>query len=156
MQRTQLQLVLDQFLATRSYYPCCILAHTDVRQLQQAADFVLACYHWPLLSIGTALSAALLSMAPPQRARAAHTTLVDAIRPLAPGPLIIIDIDLLFEPSLALEPLRLLRDMSRLATLIVFWPGAVNGDTLSYAVPIHHHHRSWSRIDLPAGNVVPL
>ena len=156
MQPTHLQLALEQFLAARSYYPCCILAHADVRQLQQAADLVLARYHWPILSVGTILSAALLSVVPQKRARAAHIALLDMIRPFAPGPLLCTDIDLLFEPALTLDPLRLLRDTSRIATIIVLWPGVANNGTLAYAVPTHTHYRSWNRVDLPTESVVSL
>jgi hypothetical protein len=156
VQIIQLQLALDHFLATRPYYPCCLLVHPDVRQLQKAAKQIIIWRHWTDLSIGAELSATLLSVAPQQRARAAHAALFEIVRLLAPGPLLCTDIDLLFEPSLALDPLRLLRDTSRLATLIVLWPGTASGGTLAYAVPSHTHYRSWSRIDLPTESVISL
>lgn len=98
--RSHLQLSLERFLATRTYYPCCVLAHPDIRQLQEAANFVRDIYHWPVLSLGAVLSSALLSVAPRQRTQTANTALLAAIRPFAPGPLLCADIDVLFEPSL--------------------------------------------------------
>jgi len=124
--------------------------------LQQVADSLLAGYRWPVLSIGATLGAALLSVAPQQRPRKTHTALVDAVRPHAPGPLLCLDTDLLFEPSLALDPLRLLRDTSRLATLVVLWPGSTTSGELAYAVPSHAHYRTWNRTDLSAESVIPL
>lgn len=156
MNQTQLHLALERFLASRPYYPCCLLVHRDVRQLQQVAELLRTWHPWSVLAVGAALSTALRTVAPHQRSRAAHPALVAAVRPYAPGPLLCTDIDLLFEPALALDPLRLLRDTSRLATLIVLWPGAAGGGTLTYAVPTHSHYRSWSCIDLPAESVVSL
>lgn len=148
VQRTQLQLILEPFLVTRPYYPCCVLAHPDIRCLQQINATLRDQYSWLGLSIGTALSAALRSVAPPQRAGAVYAALAQAIRPLLPGPILCTDIDLLFEPMLALDPLRLLRDTSRLAPLVVLWPGTVSAARLTYAVPQHAHYRSWSRPDV--------
>lgn len=156
VQTTHLQLALERFLAARPYYPCCVLIHPDVRRLQQVAESLRAWYPWPVLSIGAALSGALLAIAPPQRPRAAHTALADAVRPHAPGPLLCTELDLLFEPSLALDPLRLLRDTSRLATLVVLWPGSLQGEGLTYAVPAHAHYRAWGRTDLSAESILPL
>ncbi len=82
--------------------------------------------------------------------------LATTVQRFAPGPVICTDIDLLFDPTLALDPLRLLRDSSRSAVLIVLWPGAVADGVLDYAVPAHAHYRTWSRSDLPAEAVVPL
>jgi hypothetical protein len=55
------------------------------------------------------------------------------------------DIDLLFEPTWALDPLALLRSASRSARLIVAWPGTYAHDTLAYAVPEHSAYRTWRR-----------
>ncbi len=156
VQSIQLQVSLDRFLATRPYHPCCLLVHPDVRQLQKVAEQIITWYRWPTLSIGSTLSTALLGVAPQQRPRETHAVLATTVQRFAPGPVICTDIDLLFDPTLALDPLRLLRDSSRSAVLIVLWPGAVADGVLDYAVPAHAHYRTWSRSDLPAEAVVPL
>ncbi|MFL5802090.1 MAG: BREX-3 system P-loop-containing protein BrxF [Roseiflexaceae bacterium] len=156
MQITQLQLALDRFQAARPYYPCCLLVHPDVRQLQKVAEHVVAWYRWPVLSIGTTLSAALLTVAPGRRSRETHAMLAAATQRFAPGPVLCADIDLLFEPSLALDPLRLLRDSSRIAMLIVLWPGTIAAGILAYAAPAHAHYRAWNRTDLSADSIIPV
>jgi hypothetical protein len=158
VQLPYLQLALDRFLAARPYHPCCLLVHPDVRRLQLNGEQIAASYRWPVLSLGTALSAALLPIAANQRSREAHAALVAAVQQHALGPVLCADIDLLFEPSLALDPLRLLRDSSRHATLMVLWPGSYTGSVLSYASaePPHAHYRAWTRTDLSAESIIPL
>jgi hypothetical protein len=64
---------------------------------------------------------------------------------MAPGPVLCTEVDLLFEPSLKLDPLRLVRDASKRTRLIVAWPGSYVDDVLAYAVPEHHHYRTWHK-----------
>jgi hypothetical protein len=68
---------------------------------------------------------------------------------LSPGPVLCTDIDLLFEPSLSLNPLRLFKDAGRITRLIVAWPGTYRDDVLSYAVPDHAHYRTWRNPKIP-------
>jgi len=62
---------------------------------------------------------------------------------LSPGPVLCTEIDLLFDPALELDPLRLLCDVGRVARLVVTWPGSYLHGVLSYAVPDHSHYRTW-------------
>jgi hypothetical protein len=66
----------------------------------------------------------------------------------ASGSVLYTDIDLLFEPTLELDPLRLMRDVSRQTRLVVTWPGSYLDNVLSYAVPGHDHYRIWRRSEV--------
>jgi len=59
------------------------------------------------------------------------------------------EIDVLFEPTLKLDPLGLLRQFSRVTKLIVTWPGTYINDVLAYAVPEHSHYRTWRQPGIP-------
>ena len=63
----------------------------------------------------------------------------------APGPVLCTEIDLLFEPSLGLDPLALFRQVSRETALVVAWPGGWDGGGLTYATPEYGHYRAWER-----------
>lgn len=145
-----------RLLAGQLVYPCVLLTYTDVRRLRVVSDLLAQRFDWPELSIGQRVSAALLGVAPRRWPRLAGQAMVDAVDSLAPGPILCGDIDLLFEPALELDPLRLLRETSRLASLVVLWPGAYRERVLGYAVPEHAHYRTWRQTDLCAGCVIPL
>lgn len=132
----------------RSSHTCLLLVHPDVHNLEQVANDLLQNYGWPRLSIGAGLVDALLTRMPVDRPRCANQWLHERVVALAPGPVLCSEIDLLFEPSLALDPLRLLREVSRIARLVVAWPGEYRDNVLTYAVPVHHHYRSWRRPDV--------
>ena len=134
---------LDAFLAAEHYHRCILLVSRDIGLLQRQAE-ELACYrNWPVLCVGSALSAPLISISPRQRSRTAQLLLRRRLDEAAPGPLMCTDIDLLFEPTLQLDPLALFRRASRSLPLIVAWPGHYDGGVLSYAVPEHAHYRTW-------------
>ena len=102
-------------------------------------------YDWPHLSVGQELSTALLSEMPKHRPRTAARWVRARLGEMAPGPALCTEIALLFEPTLRLDPLRLMRDTSKRTRLIVIWPGSYVDGVLAYAVPEHSHYRTWRK-----------
>jgi hypothetical protein len=153
-----LRSAVDQFLTARPYYPCCLLVHRDVKHLEQASIYLASRYQWPVLSVGTVVSEALLHSPPDRRPSEAHRIVKNAVQQRLPGPVLCTDIDILFEPTLRLDPLRLLRDTSRIAPVIVTWPGSFINGILAYAtaVPPHAHYRDWPRPELCEYCIIPL
>jgi hypothetical protein len=147
---------LAHLLANHFYYPCVLLTQTDVGRLNAADRYLSDRFGWPVLSISDQLGAVLLSVAPKRRSRIAGQAAADAIGQLAPGPVVCSHIDLLFEPALELDPLRLLREASRLAPMVVLWPGQYQARVLSYAVPEHAHYRTWRQTELCDGCIIGL
>jgi hypothetical protein len=139
---------IDHFLGHLPYYRCLLLVHKDVARLNATGRKLAAHYHWPTLRVGQDLSRELLDIAPNRRPLMVQRKFPQLVREYTPGPLICSDIDLLFEPTLQIDPLRLLRETARLTTLIVLWPGSYSHDTLSYAVPEHNHFQNWSQPEL--------
>ena len=138
---------ITDFLCTS--HTCLLLAHPEIRRLESAKDELTSTYNWPRLSIGRELGAVLLSEMPQRRSRAACRWLPARLGEMAPGPVLCTEIDLLFEPTLELDPLRLLSDVSRIARLVVLWPGCYADDVLTYAAPEHSHYRAWRRPGVP-------
>lgn len=64
------------------------------------------------------------------------------------GAVLLDNIELLFDASLALDPLRLLEEISRNWTLVVAWPGQVEGGWLLYARPGHPEYKRYPVGDL--------
>jgi hypothetical protein len=140
-------------LATTAYHRCLILVHADTRRLEAVANELKTVYAWPRLNVGRELAAFLLSDLPAHRSDAARRWLETFLASAQPGPVLLSEIDLLFEPTLHLDVLILLRQASRTTRLVVAWPGSLENGTLAYAVPEHHHYRTWLR---PEVSIVTL
>ena len=132
----------------RTSYTCLLFVHPKIGRLEAAANELSSAYGWPHLSLGRELSAELLSERPQLRSRAAGRWVWTRLAEVAPGPVLCTEVDLLFEPSLALDPLWLMRSASRVTRLVVTWPGSYVDDVLSYAAPAHSHYRIWRRPDV--------
>lgn len=140
---------LEQFLAYRPDHALFLLVHAQANHLTAAAQQLQHQYPaWRHLALSTTLALGLRDIAPARRPRQTPRLCATAIHSHTPGPLLCTDIDLLFEPSLRLDPLRLLLDASRQTTLIVTWPGTDQDHRLAYAAPEHAHYRTWPRSDL--------
>jgi hypothetical protein len=98
--------------------------------------------------LNTHLAPSLFDIAPAQRPRQTSRLSAATLHQYTPGPLICTDIDILFEPTLRLDPLRLFLDASRQTSLIIAWPGTFQHNHLAYAVPAHAHYRTWPRPEL--------
>ena len=153
MNEPGLHAAMADFLAHPSYHPCLLLVHPDIRRLMDASDELASVHGWPRLRVGRELSAALLAVPPADRPRAAQRWMEEQVSQMAPGPVLCTEIDLLFEPTLQLDPLRLLLDISRATPLVVAWPGSHEDGVLAYAVPEHKHYRVWHK---PQVHVVVL
>lgn len=101
------------------------------------------------LNLGAELGSRLAGM--PQRQRLLQTTAI--LRELAdkhaPGDLLLLDnIELLFDRSLQLDPLDLLKRHAHAKRVVAVWPGELQGDTrtgrLTYADMGHPEHQDYS------------
>lgn len=101
-----------------------------------------------MVSLGGALAERLLPFAPSQRPRHVSRVLRGILAAYAPGPLVCLDCDLLFEPALAVDPLSALREASRTVDVVVAWPGAFVEGVLAYAEAAHAHYRTWRDIEV--------
>lgn len=60
-------------------------------------------------------------------------------------PLLLDNIELLFERGLQINPLDLLKRMAHSKRVVAVWPGELRGDRLIYADMSHPEHRDYSR-----------
>jgi hypothetical protein len=111
---------------------------------------------WPLINLGLALSERLIELAPAQRPSKVSEIAEALVAQAGDDVVLVDDIEILFEPSLQLDPLVLLRDLARRRTLVVVWPGVVeaaSGDasewSLVYAAPDHPEHRKYAAGHIP-------
>lgn len=128
--------------------PCLILAIHNPSVMAATFASILSSFGWSSLSVGRELAAALLPVPPRRRAHETERWLVNRLAPLAPGPVLWTEIDLLFEPGLELDPLRLAIRHARAARIAVAWPGTFTDGVLAYAEPDHAHHRRWPHPDV--------
>lgn len=107
-----------------------------------------------VLNVGLVLSQQLLDTSSQQRPAQAPVILASMLSGQAPA--ILHGIELLFEPTLQLEPLRALRLASRLRILFALWPGDLEGGHLTYAERGHPEYRRYGPADLAGVLVVPV
>jgi hypothetical protein len=60
-------------------------------------------------------------------------------------PLLLDNLELLFEPGLQINPLDLVRRLAHSKRVVAVWPGELRGDRLLYADISHPEHRDYSR-----------
>jgi len=98
------------------------------------------------LNLNLALSQRLLEFKAQDRPVQALNVLNDLLA--GPGLLLVDNIELLFEPTLQLDPLRALKSASRRHSMMAAWPGTLDKGHLTYAVPGHPEYRRYEPGDL--------
>jgi hypothetical protein len=130
------------FIDPAQPFDCLILAHPQVQILEKISN-QLQGLNFAYLNVSKKLSKVLLSVSATDSSRFSQKWLVDTLTSFQSGPVLCTCPDLLFDPSLEIDPLALFRQAARMNQLIVLWTGEYSTNTLSYAVPEHHHYRTW-------------
>lgn len=98
---------------------------------------------WPRLNVNLSLSEKLLELFHRQRAVRVAGILDDTLRSSDSDIVLLDNLELLFAPELAQDPLRLLQALSRNRTIIAAWPGSFDGASLTYAETGHPEVRRY-------------
>jgi hypothetical protein len=127
-------------------YDCLLLVHPYIQILEKLSTEIQesGVSH---LNISKELSTSLMTVSASERSRFSQKWLIDILATFQNGPVLCTGLDLLFDPSLNIDPLSLIRQAARIKQLVVLWPGEYSSNTLSYAVPEHHHFRTWKVTD---------
>lgn len=92
------------------------------------------------VDLGKALSSALLEVPPPLRTVSVEEILADRVGKF-PGQAVCLDhLEILFEPSLQINPVALLKRISRHALIVASWPGTAEAENLLFGPPDHPSH----------------
>lgn len=114
---------------------------------------------WPRLNVNRQLAERLLDLTPKQRTVQTASVLEDLVRETTAEGIMLDNLEILFAVDLALDPLRLLQQLSRHRVIVAAWPGGYDGQTLTYAAPGHPEARRYVHPDariVPAGVAAPL
>jgi SpoVK/Ycf46/Vps4 family AAA+-type ATPase len=105
-----------------------------------------------IINVGTGLGRLLLEVPAAQRHAKAAALLQGLMTVHAADGLVLVDnIELLFDHSLQLDPLRLLKQQARVRRVVSTWPGDLIGNRLRYATMVHPEYREYG-----VDGVIPL
>lgn len=102
---------------------------------------------WPRVNVNLQLSEKLLELTQKQRAVRVAGLFEELVRDTASEVVLLDNLELLFEPELAQDPLRLLQTLSRHRVVVASWPGSLEGQALTYAEPSHREYKKYASAD---------
>ena len=102
---------------------------------------------WAFTNLNLQLSERLLELTKRQRAVSVSNLVEDLLRSEGNQVQVLDNIELLFDPDLAVDPLRLLQGLARDRILVAAWPGSYDGSTLTYAEPGHPEAKRYGQPD---------
>ena len=122
-----------------------VIVDTDIEKLSEVAH--LFSDDWSTVSIGQEISAILVGRNEAEYSAVINEWIDDRFRKSPSALFLCYDIDLLFYPTLKLDPLAIFRQISRHRKLIVLWPGSYDESILCYAQPEHSHYHCWKNLE---------
>jgi hypothetical protein len=144
---TEIESVLDVLNnAAKSFYKLVLLVGASGSGKTAVLQVVSEKCNAPLKNINLELSQRLLDLAPKKRPLKIIESIDGIVGSLA-SPLILDNLEILFDKSLKLDPLRLLQDMSRNKIVLASWNGTFMDGKLSYAKVGHPEYRKYEIID---------
>lgn len=117
----------------------------------------------PLINVSLELSSQMLELSERQRALRASQILGNVVKQDGASTVLLDNLEILFDPSLQLDPLRVLLSLSRRQTIIAAWGGTIqrgNVARVTYAAPEHPEFRTYTVrdfivVDLSEGATQP-
>ena len=99
------------------------------------------------LNVNLLLSQRMVELTRAQRARQADRLMKELVGSQTTEVVLLDNLEILFDPSLKIDPLALLQGVSRNQTILASWNGAYVEGALTYAKPDHPEYRSYREID---------
>ena len=115
----------------------------SIEELHKVANWIVSEYHLPAITLNKELSQLLIRKQQANYSKEIIDWISQSINEIEEEPILLTDIDILFEPSFNLDPLVIFRQTSRNKNLLILWPGEFRNNKLSYATPEHAHYRNW-------------
>lgn len=98
------------------------------------------------LNVGKALGSRLAAIPQRQRHLQASSFLRELADQHASGDVLLLDnIELLFDRSLQLDPLNMLKQHAHARRVVAVWPGELHDGQLTYAIMGHPEHQDYAR-----------
>jgi len=99
-------------------------------------------------NVNLEISQRMLELPKIKRARQADRLFRDWLAATNSEPVVLDNLEVLFDPTLKLDPLRLLKSSSRNHTIVASWNGTLHDGLLTYAEPDHPEHRSYRDVEI--------
>lgn len=148
MQTFQDELLGRLAIAPLQYHRLIIILNPDSRIVDMSKLDIAGKFGLRYINLGLILSQMLLDLTERQRALKMPQLVDQIIGCIEDKPAVLDHIEILFEPSLQQDPLRLLQGMSRNRTILAIWNGQVNNEYLTYAAIEHPEYRRYPIRDL--------
>ena len=149
---TKLEQAIEQ--AASQYYRLVVLAGAPASGKTAALQSVAKKLGCPLVNVNLELSKRMLELTRTQRSRQVERLLREVVA-AAPGDMVLLDnLEILFDTTLEVEPLRMLQVSSRNRTVVASWNGSFRDGTLAYAEPGHPEFVQFKQTDavvIPVG-----
>ena len=123
-------------------YDCLVLTNPQVQILDEISENIQS-FRVKHLNVSKDLSDALMTIPINERGQFAEEWFKDLLGELSEKPVLCSHPDLFFHPSFKIDFFTLIRQVARTKQIIILWPGEYSKDTLSYAIPDHHHYKVW-------------
>lgn len=102
----------------------------------------------PLINVNLELSRRMLDLTERQRALELPRIFSEIVNELSSEVVLLDNIEIIFDPSLKQDPLRLLQGISRNKTVVAAWDGKIDHGHIVYAVPGHPEHKKYPANDI--------
>lgn len=103
---------------------------------------------YPQLNLNQELSELLIKFSKKERSKYVAQLVGQLVVGASSNVVLLFGLEILFDRSLAVDPLRLMKNCSKNQTLLIVWPGDITKLGLSYALPSHPEYRTYKASEL--------
>lgn len=122
---------------SHKFYQLLLIAGNDSHKKSLLLKQIAESGNYAYVNLNLALSERLMMISSHERSLFVNQCMDEIINGINAGTVIFDHIEILFEKPLNIDPMALLKNLSRHRKLISAWPGIIKDNTLIYAKPGH-------------------
>ncbi len=141
--------------ADRSYYKLVLIVGPAGSGKTDRLKTISESYAFGFLNLGEELSRRLLVIPPHLRSAEAEELTIDLVNEIGSLRIAIDNTEILFEPPLRLNPLAVLKKLSRSQVVVATWTGSFDKSKLTYGFQGHPAYREYAFTDEDSFIITP-
>ncbi|KAA5807904.1 BREX-3 system P-loop-containing protein BrxF [Thermoanaerobacterium thermosaccharolyticum] len=140
--------IRDALVILPNEYYKLILVLTQLDDKAEVVEKISNKYAYDVFNVNLRLSEKLISVPIAERWIYVDEYFKKLLNDYKTDVIVLNNIEILFEPHLKIDPLRLLKSASRYRKIIAIWTGNYTDEILTYAEPSHPEYRRYKNDDL--------
>lgn len=139
---------IENYIREKQYQELALGISLSIKRLYEISMLVQKEYQIPVVNLNKDLNKILIKNQEVNLSKEISNFILSKVKSIKSDLILIEQIDIIFDPCIEIDPLKILMQAGKLRNLIVLWPGEYKNRTLTYGSIEYGYSQIWKNPDL--------